>query len=1029
MILIELLISTVGVAFGKTLLGIWLKEADFTRHTGESILDLLKAKTGDILASRRSAREFETIVDKIGESLEPLFRQSKLDESSCNSIAEEVKDAILAANLTIALLASLSYNPKLLKDYIIQNHRLSEKQFSERELHLYDRSIDLISQYIVDLVPSLPTYAPQSITEILSRFDITTSNLVKIIETLNDLRLKANENNDINDSLSIFERDYRAAVSRRYDRLFIFGADLSRQTRRYQLSVAYVSLEMQKDAFDEDVLDVKIPVEEALSSSRHIAIIGEAGVGKTTLLNWLAVNSAQGTFPSQMNSWQDSIPIYVELRRYKGATLRIEDFLSPILVEISVQMPPKWVEKLLSSGRALLLVDGLDEVIKPNRIKVLDWMESISNSYPATRIIFTSRPGARQWRELVEDLDFEYFNISPMTSEQIRRFISHWYTAILSDTESSNAHCPAAFDLFNKIKTNIHLLKLANNPLLCAMICALHYERHMQLPSDRKSLYEACSAMLIERRDIEREIEIGEFSILSYEQKRVLLDDLAYWMIRNGKTRVNCDEALQRIESRIRNMAGVLSSVSMPDMLAMLIERSGIIREPVPGEIDFLHRTFQEYMAARAISSEGDYGLLLKNANDDQWYEVIVLAIGFANKKTADQFIKKLLEMRRDNDSSFKYDLLAMSCLETAIEVSAGLRAEVEMRIRKLIPPTSEDQIKALISTSELVVPFLGYSCHFTDKQAVACIRILTNIGTTNSLNQLSTYYQIDNRAIQIATNEAAASLPLEEFSDSTLITSIYDRISNVNKTKLLELSGNLISSLLMISSKDFFEKLPHEIKKLRITEFNNHCQAVIPFFSSLQYLELSGNYLDVDEICSLSTLKTLVLAFDRIENHVFNSLQKFINLNQLVIKIKEGEWPRLENIEKSNNIEVLFLLSYFGPPVDFDLFESISNLTNLKYLHIAAASDFDLDVSPLSKLDSLIELEITTFSSLLPEVVIALAELDSLKRIKINLDKKDYDAQIFLRKLKTIAPNTTISFRPHADLRKLWLNQSEECQ
>jgi len=294
MILIELLISTVGVAFGKTLLGIWLKEADFTRHTGESILDLLKAKTGDILASRRSAREFETIVDKIGESLEPLFRQSKLDESSYNSIAEEVKDAILAANLTIALLASLSYNPKLLKDYIIQNHRLSEKQFSERELHLYDRSIDLISQYIVDLVPSLPTYASQSITEILSRFDITTSNLVKIIETLNDLRLKADENNDINDSLSIFERDYRAAVSRRYDRLFIFGADLSRQTRRYQLSVAYVSLEMQKDAFDEDVLDVKIPVEEALSSSRHIAIIGEAGVGKTTLLNWLAVNSAQG---------------------------------------------------------------------------------------------------------------------------------------------------------------------------------------------------------------------------------------------------------------------------------------------------------------------------------------------------------------------------------------------------------------------------------------------------------------------------------------------------------------------------------------------------------------------------------------------------------------------------------------------------------------------------------------------------------------------------------------------------------------
>jgi predicted NACHT family NTPase len=83
------------------------------------------------------------------------------------------------------------------------------------------------------------------------------------------------------------------------------------------------------------------------------------------------------------------------------------------------------------------------------------------------------------------------------------------------------------------------LRRLAANPLLCAMICALHLERRSNLPTERIKLYEECIDMLMEQRDVGRGVSQEDYPALGTAQRLALLQDLAYRMMRNGEIRAN----------------------------------------------------------------------------------------------------------------------------------------------------------------------------------------------------------------------------------------------------------------------------------------------------------------------------------------------------------------------------------------------------------------------------------------------------------------------------------------------------------
>ncbi|WP_399476872.1 hypothetical protein [Streptomyces sp. TRM68367] len=61
-------------------------------------------------------------------------------------------------------------------------------------------------------------------------------------------------------------------------------------------------------------------------------------------------------------------------------------------------------------------------------------------------------------------------------------------------------------------------------------------------------------------------------------------------------------------------------------ILRHLVVRSGLLREPGAGTVEFVHRTFQDHLGAKTAVEDGDFGLLVRGAADTQWADVVFRA-------------------------------------------------------------------------------------------------------------------------------------------------------------------------------------------------------------------------------------------------------------------------------------------------------------------------------------------------------------------------------------------------------------------
>ena len=446
----------------------------------------------------------------------------------------------------------------------------------------------------------------------------------QILDRLDRIRKQPADDQEL--EATRFETEYRRAITRNLNKIELFGVELSRASKSHPLSVAYVSLDVSErgrrdgdpdtavegdghDENDESAIDA---VEAALAGTERLVIRGPAGAGKTTLVHWIAVQAASRSFEEPLESWNSVVPFLIRLRQFSDSGLpRPEQFASLVAPSISDTMPRSWVHKTLESGNAVVMVDGVDEVAESRRTEIRNWLGDIVGTFPKCRFIVTSRPHAVEQNWLDHE-EFLHADLQPMDTAEVETFIDHWHLAVREEVEREEEIASLsrlAKDLKVTLRENLAIRRLATNPLLCSVICALHRDTNEQLPEDRLELYDRCCSMLLERRDPESGLKLRDYPKLSYRQKRALLDDLAYWMIKNDWSEISLDSARARLHRkvatlRLDNRHGL--PVTGDNSLRFFLERSGILREPLKGKVDFAHRTFQEFMAAHAAISGGN---------------------------------------------------------------------------------------------------------------------------------------------------------------------------------------------------------------------------------------------------------------------------------------------------------------------------------------------------------------------------------------------------------------------------------------
>jgi hypothetical protein len=867
----EIIVFEVGAIIAKAILKAWLKPEDFAGDLSADIVDLLKGKSVDVFAARNGARQFEAIGDKISQSLMPIFQaETDLDDAGRTSVALAVAETIKESKITSSLLASFNLEPVELTKFMLANESKKTRDFSQPETSLYHRIIQEASRYIIDISSQLPSFTESTFSEILKREDYLVKTVNRILEEVQRIR-DASERSE--QGSARFEADYRSSVIRNLDKLELFGIDVSSASRRHRLSVAYVKLSVKYHLNLEEKKEDNptCSIDQALSKSKMLCVIGDAGSGKTTLLQWVAVRAASLDFPEELSDWQNCIPFFIRLRQCVETGLPAPEdfprFVAPVIANLA---PNGWIHGQLNDGKAILLIDGIDEFPENKRQDFYNWLDDIINTFPKISVLITSRPYAIS-DEWLERMKFDRAELQPMKLNSMKEFVIHWHDAVkdeLHNIEEQNELKDLADNLCLVLEKNLFIYELAITPLLCAMLCALHRERGRQLPYDRIELYEAGCEMLLERRDMERRIELKDYPKLSYRQKKAILQDLAYWMLINDYSEVELTRVEDRVGRRLENMEGISKDVGGKDVCRLFVHRSGLVREPAPGRFDFTHRSFQEFLAAKAALDEDDLGILLQKANNDQWREVIILAAGLASQKTSTELINSLINHGdQDTKQRHRYYLLAGACLETAIELPQGVRAEMQIRMGQIIPPKNMDDAQALASAGELVLmhlPKLRAEYQETESSAAACVRALVLIKRKESLEILASYLHETRPIVLEEIFNGWSSFDNDEYFEK-----IIKHIVSYGTLKL----GH-------ISTLNGFEKLTN-ISKLEIAD----CHAIADLsplanMNDLNHLSLMGcsQVENLDFLIGMTDLVSLSLW----DCDLVNNINQISHLNSL---------------------------------------------------------------------------------------------------------------------------------------------------
>lgn len=1042
-------LATAGLIFGKTLakslVKYWLGDGFVNDFLGEGI-----DKSSEQVSAWIEKPNIEATIARIAQNLKPIFEKegSSLEEASKKSVVFSV--ATVFADIDSALLVKLNLDANELQKHVLNTYPNQTRDFSRAEESFYNTMLDQICQAVVKLAPKLDAFDYSWTSEFLKDQD-------KLISLVDQLMKVPNEA-DIR-----FEKKYRQAVTDELDIVDYLGiGKIDDITHRQSLSVSYVSLQAStgNDLVDEfsnkqsaKLLDKRRKhfsssdnlsgdVEQILASGSRFVIRGEAGAGKTTLVHWLAVRAANKDFPSTLASWNGLLPFVIHLRDYsksEEAFPKPEDFPIEVAEMALGEMPSGWVHRQLDSQRSLILIDGVDELPYDRRNKMLERLKQLVNLYPFNHYIITSRPTAlksqdwTEWEMWVEDEEFIELSFQPMDIQRIEMFISQWHKALyLSRMVRENDSISLSDGLKRIINRRSDLMKLAEAPLLCAMLCALHHDRRDSLPSDRRQLYKECIEILVERRDVKRDINLG--IPLNIESKIKLLRYLAYWMLDNQYVRIEtkiCDEKFIQKASSLPKAKGVTGK----DIRVFFVERSNLLRESVVGQIEFVHRSFQEYLAAQyAVLDERNFGALVKNSKDDQWRDVIILAIGeVANTEDRDYLLDEILKLAyspQNKKVRNKLCIIAAAGLDQSIESpSPEIEQKVMNALAELVPPQTWDDAEMLAIAGSRVLPYLVYDNKYDDVNMQGRIAVLSKIGSKEALNLLRDYTEEKDLVIVRNLSMAWDDFDRKEYADKILsnynilikptplkswdgfeflhhleeilIVCDYEinDISILQNCRRLRRLGIIWDHLFNLEQLSFIEGLT----ELSVGHWASSHTVVtheaplsnISLIGKMQSLRVlcifSRNLKDITPLRNLSNLGVLKIASKRIEN--LDVINELVNLEELAIgatptpDINENaysylEMPLVKKLPSLSNLPNLkkITLGY----LNIENLESIRSIRGLKYLMLSNLKNIQ-DFALLATLENIEELHL---DSLELSDVGFLSSMANLKKLYISNTK-----------------------------------------
>lgn len=170
-----------------------------------------------------------------------------------------------------------------------------------------------------------------------------------------------------------------------------------------------------------------LTLREALSGDSDIVLTGQTGMGKTVALAALASSIARRD--PEPGLPHDTLPFLLHVADLDFPVNK-DNPLNSLIDLIAERAPvldlpriPEFVRKTFAENRALLLLDGTDELTPDDLKNAVEFIKLIKRTYPGTRIITTA---STEYLDGLVTLNFIPFAIAAWSQDQRNEFLRNW---------------------------------------------------------------------------------------------------------------------------------------------------------------------------------------------------------------------------------------------------------------------------------------------------------------------------------------------------------------------------------------------------------------------------------------------------------------------------------------------------------------------------------------------------------------------------------------------------------------------------
>ena len=327
-----------------------------------------------------------------------------------------------------------------------------------------------------------------------------------------------------------------------------------------------------------------------IAVSKYIILSGTGGLGKSMMMRHLMLDAIQTYEDAQL------IPLFIPLQDFDLSFDSITDYIYAEICNLWSELKKDDLITLLASGKALILLDGLDEIHTSKIPTFRKMLNSFVDRYYNNTFVISSRPfsGFKSFGR------FTSLELQPFTKSQALALIDKL------DFRSDSPKIKQRFRSLLNTELYYSHKGFSDNPLLLT-IMLLTFEEYAEVPSQMHIFYQEAYQVLANKHDstkggYKRPLVTG-WKVSDFANYFSYFCAATY---SKGKTRFTYDDFDMYFHKLKEHYH--ITDVTTDDFIYDLCSNLCLMYED-GSKYTFTHRSFQEYFCARYFSRQKDKNL------------------------------------------------------------------------------------------------------------------------------------------------------------------------------------------------------------------------------------------------------------------------------------------------------------------------------------------------------------------------------------------------------------------------------------